>query len=49
MFMHDPGRGANCEMSVLDKDELEVHDRRILLKRLEKQEKLRRRSPLSQG
>ena len=36
MFMHDPGRGANCQMSVLSKEELEVHDRKILLKRLEK-------------
>ena len=36
MFMHDPGRGVNCEMSLLSKEELEVHDRKILLKRLEK-------------
>ena len=48
MFMHDPGRGANCEMSVLDKDELEVHDRRILLKRLEKAKEAQRKDSLEE-
>ena len=48
MFMHDTGRGANCEMSVLNKDELEVHDRRILLKRLEKAREAQRKDSLEE-
>ena len=44
MFMHDPGRGANCQMSVLSKEELEVHDRKILLKRLEKAREVQKKT-----
>ena len=45
MFMHDPGRGVNCEMSSLSKEELEVHDRKILLKRLEKAKEAQKKTP----
>ena len=45
MFTHDPGRGANCEMSLLSKEELEVHDRKILLKRLEKAKEAQKKTP----
>ena len=36
MFMHEPGRGSNCKMEMMNDEDLESHDRMILLKRLEK-------------